>query len=100
MKRTILFLLLDLLIINCYSQDLKTKSDTIRKDALNIFMDATDYIKKEIPYVNYVRDIKDAGLYIISTTQTTGSGGIEHSYFFVGQHQYSAMKDTLKFDST
>jgi hypothetical protein len=99
MKRTILILLSFLLFIPVFSQDLKTKSDTLRKDALNIYMDATDYIKKEIPFVNYVRDIKDAGVYIISTTQTTGSGGIEYSYFLVGQHQYSGMKDTLKFVS-
>jgi len=99
MKRTVLFLLALVLFIHGFSQDLKTKSDTLRKDALKIFMDATDYTKKEIPFVNYVRDIKDAGLYIISTTQTTGSGGIEHCYFFVGQHQYSGMKDTLKFVS-
>jgi len=26
--------------------------DTLRKDALNVFMEASDYIRKEIPYVN------------------------------------------------
>jgi hypothetical protein len=60
-------------------------------------MDASDYIKREIPYVNYVRDIKDAGVYIISTSQTTGSGGREYSYFFVGQHEYKGMNDTITF---
>ena len=56
---------------------------------LIVFMEATDYIRKEIPYVNYVRDIKDAGVYIISTSQRTGSGGLEFTYFLVGQHEYS-----------
>jgi len=37
-------------------------------------METSDYLRKEIPYVNYVRDIKDAGVYIISTVQQTGSG--------------------------
>ncbi len=72
-------------------------SDTLRKDALNVFMEATDYIRKEIPYVNYVRDIKDAGVYIISTVERTGSGGREFTYFLVGQNENAGMADTLKF---
>ena len=83
-----------------YSQEIATKSDTLRKNALNVFMDASDYIRKEIPYVNYVRDIKDAGLYIISTNQTTGSGGSEYTYFLVGQNENAGMRDTLKFASS
>ncbi len=75
-------------------------TDTLRKDALNVFMEASDYIRKEIPYVNYVRDIKDAGLYIISTSQRTGSGGVEYSYFFIGQNENEGMRDTLVFTSS
>jgi hypothetical protein len=74
-------------------------TDTLRKDALNVFMESSDFIRKEIPYVNYVRDIKDAGVYIISTSQGTGSGGREYTYFFVGQNQFAGMKDTLSFTS-
>ena len=83
-----------------YAQETATKSDTLRKDALNVFMNASDYLRKEIPYVNYVRDIKDAGVYIISTNQTTGSGGSEFSYFLVGQNENAGMRDTLKFVSS
>ncbi|MBN1107793.1 MAG: hypothetical protein JXA55_03450, partial [Bacteroidales bacterium] len=75
-------------------------SDTLRKDALNVFMESTDFIRKEIPFVNYVRDIKDAGVYVISTSQGTGSGGREYTYFFVGQNKYAGMKDTLSFTSS
>ena len=83
--------------VNLYSQENATKSDTLRKDALNIYMDASDYIRKEIPYVNYVRDIKDAGVYIISTIQRTGSGGSEFTYFLVGQNENAGMADTISF---
>jgi hypothetical protein len=62
-------------------------------------MDASDYVRKEIPFINYVRDIKDAGVYIISTSQSTGSGGTEYTFFLVGQHQFSGMKDTVSFVS-
>jgi hypothetical protein len=77
-----------------------TNSDTLRKDALNVFMEASDYIRKEIPYVNYVRDIHDAQLYIISTSQTTGSGGREYTYFMYGQQEFKGMADTLSFASS
>jgi hypothetical protein len=77
MKRFILPVFL-LFSIPVFSQETTTQSDTLRKDALNIFMqEASDYIRKEIPYVNYVRDIHDAGVYIIRASQRTGSGGDE-----------------------
>jgi hypothetical protein len=63
-------------------------------------MDASDYVKKEIPYVNYVRDTKDAGVYIMSTNQNTGSGGMKFTYFLVGQHEFAGMRDTVSFVAT
>lgn len=75
MKIFILQVVLTLSCINLFSQETGIRQDTLRKDALNVFMETTDYIRKEIPYVNYVRDIKEAGVYIISTYQRTGSGG-------------------------
>ena len=83
-------------VLSLLSQETQ-QSDTLRKDALNVFMQSTDFIRKEIPYINYVRDIKDAGVYIIKTDQNTGAGGTEYTYFFVGQHEYAGMADTLKF---
>jgi hypothetical protein len=100
MKRIILAAVLILNIINCKSQEAAVQSDTLRKDALNVFMESTDYIRKEIPYVNYVRDIRDAGVYIISTSQRTGSGGYEYTYFLVGQHEFEGMRDTISFVTT
>lgn len=99
MKRILLLLVPAFFVLNSYSQESTTQVDTLRKDALNVFMESTDYIRKEIPYVNYVRDIKDASVYIISTSQRTGSGGTEYSYFFVGQHENAGMADTLKFNA-
>jgi len=78
-----------------YAQNDTTKVITLRKDALNIYMQASDFIKKEIPFVNYVRDINDASIYIISSSQTTGSGGREINYFLIGQHEFAGMNDTI-----
>jgi hypothetical protein len=97
MKKLLTIVLLTFSFLRIYSQEVATKSDTLRKDALNVYMSASDYFRKEIPFVNYVRDIKDAGVYIISTSQTTGSGGREYSYFLVGQNANAGMNDTLTF---
>jgi len=78
------------------------KSDSLRKDALNVYMNCPtcdmDYVKKDITYINYVRDQKDAQLYILVTGMSTGSGGGEYSIFFIGQKEFKGKNDTLKFD--
>ncbi len=100
MKRILILLVSIILALPSFSQETDLLADTLRKDALNVYMESTDFIRKEIPYVNYVRDIKDAGVYIISTSQNTGSGGKEYSYFFIGQGEYESMRDTLIFVTT
>jgi hypothetical protein len=100
MKLINCLLLFVFLCFSTFAQEVPEKSDTLRKDALNVFMNATDFIRKEIPYINYVRDIKDAGAYIISTTQRTGSGGTEYTYFIVGQNRFAGMRDTVSFVSS
>ena len=85
-----------MIVIQLYSQETESDVDTLRKDALNVFMEASDYIKKEIPYINYVRDRKVADVYIISTSESTGSGGTVSTFFIVGQGKYSGMADTIK----
>ncbi len=100
MKRIILHFILLFFFQSIFSQETTSKPDTLRKDALNVFMEASDYIRKEIPYINYVRDIRDAGVYIISTSERTGSGGAQYTYFLVGQHEYAGMRDTISFFTT
>ena len=99
-KRMMLAVIFICIIVNGISQESANQVDTLRKDALNVFMESTDYLRNEIPYVNYVRDIRDAGVYIISTSQRTGSGGYECTYFLVGQHEFEGMRDTISFVTT
>jgi hypothetical protein len=93
--KSIIFSVFQILSTICFPQEAKVVSDTIRNDALNVFMSAGSYIKKEIAFINYVRDIKVADLYIISTYQGTGSGGEATTYFLVGQNKYRGMNDTI-----
>jgi len=97
MKKLSLVLLSVMIGMCSYGQETENPVDTLRKDALNVFMEASDYIRKEIPYINYVRDIRDADVYIISTYQPIGSGGREGTYYLVGQHAFEGMRDTVSY---
>lgn len=81
----------------------KTASDSLRQNAVKVFMDCwrcdMDFIRREIPYVNYVRDVKEAQVYVLRTTQSTGSGGTEYTYTFVGQKEFEGLNDTLVYHS-
>lgn len=89
--------------IPAYSQENNNASDTLRKEAVKVFLDCRtcdmNYIRQEIPYINYVRDVKEAEVYILVTTQNAGSGGREYTYTFNGQFRFKGMNDTLSFTS-
>ena len=59
-----------------------------------------DFIKEEIPYVDYVRDRLDADIHVMETSQQTGSGGDEYSLYFIGQSIFSGKNDTLSFTTS
>jgi len=101
MKKLNSILILSLFTHILFSQDVP--SDTIndlRKDAINVFMDAPSYIKKEVQFINYVRDKEDADLIVIDTQQRTGSGGREITFFIEGQFSYAGVMDTVKFHTS
>ncbi len=86
------------------AQDDFTPSDTTRRNAIRLFIDCQscdmNYIREEMPYINYVRDVREAQLYLLVTRQSAGSGGNEFTLFFSGQEQFAGMKDTLTYSSS
>ncbi len=99
MKKFPLILLISLYSLSSYSQqDADNAVDTLRKYAINIFMDEVpDFFKEEVPFVNYVRDKNVADLVLIQTMQETGFGGAELTFFIEGQFKFAGVKDTIKF---
>ena len=95
--------LLLLFIFSAQAQEQSEPSDSLRKNAVKLFIDCyycdMNYIRREIPYVNYVRDVKEAQIYLRETRQNTGSGGREYSYFFTGQKEFKGLTDTLIYTS-
>jgi hypothetical protein len=97
MKKLFIPILL-FLIISAQAQT-ENQTDSLRKDAVKLFIDCSfcdmNYIRREIPYVNYVRDVKEAELYLRINSESTGSGGRQYSLIFDGQKKFEGMNDTL-----
>lgn len=55
------------------------------------------YLKQEIQFVNYMQDRQEADIYILATRQSTGAGGREVQLAFIGNNEFSAIKDTIKY---
>jgi len=79
------------------------QNDSLGNDYINVFLDCTycnkDHIKKEITFVNYVREPKRAQLHVIISHQTNGSGGRQYFITLQGQNGFANRTDTLKFST-
>lgn len=97
------FICIFLIIIpfSLISQETDSSIVKYRKDALKVFLDCRfcdeDYIRREISFVNYVRDRKEAEVHIMVTSERTGSGGRIYTFHFLGQNGYSELSDTLLY---
>ena len=47
------------------------------------------YIRRQIPFVNYVRDRKQADVHVLGTVRSTGSGGQRYVLEFIGQRAHA-----------
>jgi len=105
MKKTLVSGLMVLLSVLAYSQPQQVEAppDSLRADAARVFIDCRscdmNYTRQEIPYVNYVRDVKEAQVYVLVTNQNAGSGGMQYTYTFEGMGEFKGMGDTLVYTS-
>jgi len=109
MKQRLTTVLLSLIIsalysINAFAQEADaTSPGNMRKDAVKVFIDCSNcdmnYTRQEIPWVNYVRDVREAQVYVLVTRQNSGNGGDLYTYTFHGMDPYAGMDDTLVYTS-
>lgn len=75
----------------------------LKEAAPKVFLDCNrcdrDFFRNEITYVNYVRDRKDADIHVLVTEQSTGSGGREYTFAFIGLNEYAGLDNTLTYSS-
>jgi len=71
---------------------------------VRIFLDCgffcdEDFLKREITFVDYMRDRKDADVHVLVTTQETGGGGTEYTLKFLGLGAFAGVEQTLRYSS-
>jgi hypothetical protein len=78
-----------------------------RPQTLRIFIDSRvrgfdqNYLKTEIDFVDWVRDVRDAEVYLLITSQSAGAGGNAYRIDLMGRRPpFEAMADTLIYVST
>ncbi|HEX9887591.1 MAG TPA: hypothetical protein VGA70_13925 [Longimicrobiales bacterium] len=73
--------------------------------SLRVFLDCEpficdfDHFRREVSFVNYVRNREDAQVHVLVTRQGTGAGGSEYAFNFIGLGDMAAQHDTLRFTS-
>lgn len=74
-------------------------------DALLVFLDCQapfcdfDHFRREITFVNWMRDRQDAQVHVLLTAQQTGGGGGEFTFAFIGRREFQGQEDTLQYTS-
>jgi hypothetical protein len=99
-RRSILVILLAFYGMIIFSQENKPLQGSYSNNgAVKVFIDCNrcdmNYTRQNIPYVNYVRDVKEAEVYILVTDQRSGSGGNQFTFKFQGHGRFSDLNDTL-----
>lgn len=66
---------------------------------LRVFLDCHDcdfdYLRRQIRFVDYVRQPADAQLHVLVSAEETGAGGERFTFFFLGKGEFEGRADTL-----
>jgi hypothetical protein len=77
--------------------------DNGQPERLKVFLDCFrcdfDFIRTEIPWVDYMRDRQDADVHVLVTQQGTGAGGEQYTLNFIGLGPFASESDTLEYTS-
>lgn len=73
-------------------------------DAVRVFIDCQtrcdeDHFQREIGFVDYVRDQRDADVHVLITRQSTGAGGSRYDLRFIGRRGFAGIQDSLRYTS-
>jgi len=80
-----------------------TRKNSLKEDVPNVYLDChyhcdKDHIKREISYVNYVRDRQDADVHVMITRERAANEGRRYSIFMQGKNRYVNQQDTLRYN--
>ena len=78
-------------------------STGVQDEAIRVFLDCErcdfSYIRREIPFVNYVRDRQQAEVHVLVTSRPTGGGGREFVLNFIGLGPFEEQDAVLTYTS-
>src|SRR5262249_24294818 len=70
---------------------------------VRVFLDCPrcdeDYLKREVTFIDYVRNREDADVHVLVTTQETGGGGMQFTLKFIGVGRFQGQDETLVYNS-
>lgn len=81
------------------------QAPTAERQVLDVFLDCQtffcdfDHFRREIRFVNWMRDQRDADVHVLVTAQQTGGGGWQFTLAFIGRGAFTGQVDTLGFTS-
>jgi len=86
-----------------FAQDGSSDLEELKKLAPKVYLDCQgcdkDYFRDSITYVNFVRDRKGADIHVLVTQQSTGSGGQEYTFTFIGLEKFEGTEHSLVHSS-
>jgi len=76
--------------------------DVAAEGRLRIFLDCqyecdTEFIRRELTFVDHVRDSQSADIHVLVTTQSTGGGGWQWKVAFIGHGRFAGHDETVTF---
>ncbi len=74
-------------------------------EALRVFLDCntfcdSDHLRREITYVNWMRDRQDADVHLLITSQSTGGGGQQYNLKYIGLKALLGSDDEIRFSTS
>ena len=68
---------------------------------VRVFLDCSicdpEFVRRELTYVDYVRERRDADVHVLSTTQQTAAGGVELTLEFIGLAGFAGANDRFTY---
>lgn len=82
----------------------RTPEPIALKGPLKVFLDCqyecdTEFIRKELTFVDHVRDSQSADIHALVTTESTGGGGLTWKIEFIGQGRFAGHDETVTFNT-
>jgi hypothetical protein len=73
-------------------------------EALRVFLDCNtfcdgEYLRREITYINWMRDRQDADVHLLITSQSTGGGGQQYNLKYFGLKAFQESDDEIRFST-